>query len=117
MRPMPKPFFMLAPLLFTAAVQAAPYDPLAHGEGSVVFTREARPRFTNLDPQPGENFGARNQPSRNNRYGIGYDARHGLDTPPQSPRGYSSPMERFDRPQHTAPIERPGRMQQGKRGR
>lgn len=112
---MPHPFFMLAPLLFTAAVQAAPYDPPAHGEGSVVFTREARPRFTNLDPLPGENVDARNQPSRNNRYGIGYDARHGLDA--QSPRGNSSSVERFERPQHTAPTERPGRMQQGNRGR
>ncbi|MDO9220787.1 MAG: hypothetical protein Q7T90_07130 [Thiobacillus sp.] len=109
------PLFMLPPLLFVTAVQATPYDPPAHGEGSVVFTPAARPHFSNLDPQPGGSVDARSEPRSNNRYGIGYDARHGIDTDGQAQRSNRmNPVEHLQQPART---ERSGSAGRAGRGR
>jgi len=82
---MPRQFLLLAALLFVTAVQAAPYDQPAHGEGSVVFTPAARPHFSNLDPRPDPLAEPGSLPRSGSRYGIGYDARHGIDTDTRHP--------------------------------
>ena len=109
------PLFLLTPLLFITTAQAAAYDPPAHGEGSVVFTPAARPRLSNLDPQPGGPPDLRNAPRSTSRYGIGYDARHGLDANARNPSGHdlnaAQPM------QPPARIERGGGAGRGGRGR
>ncbi len=121
---MSKQIYVLALLLFVTAVQAAPDDLPAHGEGSVVFTPAARPRFTNLDPQPGGNFDVRNEPRNNSRYGIGYDARHGNDTGAGNPGIQSqqgnrpSPgMNQSERPQQPAQSNPSAGARRGARGR
>jgi hypothetical protein len=82
--------FVVLTLLGIGAAQAAPYDLPAHGEGSVVFTPAARPHFSNLDPRPDPLA----EPGR--RYGIGYDARHGIDTDGRHPDWQSQPGNRMD---------------------
>jgi hypothetical protein len=110
---MPKQLFLLAPLLFATGVQAAPYDPPAHGEGSVVFTPAARPHFSNLDPRPDANPD-QGSPLRSSRYGIGYDARHGFGADTQNQR--SNRMDPIERPQQPERIERPGGAGRGGSG-
>jgi hypothetical protein len=89
----PRPFLLLASLLIVTAARAEPTDPPIHGVGSVVFTPAARPHLPNLDPPPNENRDLRG----NRRYGIGYDARHGIDADAKEYRG--SRMEGFERSQ------------------
>ncbi|MDO9009557.1 MAG: hypothetical protein Q7U80_15170 [Thiobacillus sp.] len=112
---MSKPLFLLMPLLSITSVQAAPYDPPAHGEGSVVFTPAARPRFSNLDPQPSGNLDIRNEPRNNSRYGIGYDARHGIDVNTRNPSGPG--MNAIQPMLPPAQIERAGGAGRGGKGR
>lgn len=115
MRLMSNPLFLLTPLLFITTVQAAPYDPPAHGEGSVVFTPAARPRFSNLDPQPGGNLDTRNEPRSNSRYGIGYDARHGINANIRNQPGPD--MNAIHPMQAPARIEPSGGAGRGGKGR
>ena len=84
---------LLVPLLVVTAAQAEPSEPPLHGLGSVVFTPAARPHFPNLDPPPSENH----DPRSSRRYGIGYDARHGVDSEVQRHR--DSRMDGIEHPQ------------------
>lgn len=90
---MPGHLLLLIPLLVVTAAQAEPYDPPLHGVGSVVFTPAARPHLPNLDPPQSEY----RDPQSSRRYGIGYDARHGVDSDVQSPR--DSRMGGIEHPQ------------------
>ena len=112
---MPRHFFLLVPLFFVTTVQAASDELPAHGEGSVVFTPAARPHFSNLDPQPGRSFDGENTQRSGSRYGIGYDARHGIDTDAGNQR--SNRMSSGERPQPPARGERSGGAGRGGRGR
>lgn len=76
---LPRQFLFLPVLLFVTAVRAAPNDPPTHGEGSVVFTPAARPHFSNLDPRP-DPLPEPGSMRSDSHYGMGYDARHGIDT-------------------------------------
>ncbi len=106
----PRRLFLLAPLLFVTAVQAAPHDLPAHGEGSVVFTPAARPHFSNLDPRPDGNPDQGNNLRSGSRYGIGYDARHGVDAGTQNqPGNRMSPIERPQQPARTERARGAGR--------
>ena len=78
-------YFVLLTLLGIGAAQAASHDLPAHGEGSVVFTPAARPHFSNLDPRPDPLAEPGSLPRSGSRYGIGYDARHGIDTDARQP--------------------------------
>ena len=73
-------YFVLLTLPGIGAAQAASHDLPAHGEGSVVFTPAARPHFSNLDPRPDPLAGPGSLSRSGSRYGIGYDARHGIDS-------------------------------------
>lgn len=66
---------LLISLVMVTAAQADPSNPPEHGVGSVVFTPAARPQLPNLAPRPNDAPDARDS----RRYGIGYDARHGMD--------------------------------------
>lgn len=90
------PLLLLASLLIVTAARAEPADPPPHGVGSVVFTPAARPSLPNLDPLPNENRDLRG----NRRYGIGYEARHGIDG--DAARYRDSRMEGIERAQQPA---------------
>ncbi len=66
---------LLTASVMVTAAQADLSDPPQHGVGSVVFTPAARPPLANLAPRPSDAPDARDS----RRYGIGYDARHGVD--------------------------------------
>jgi len=107
--------FVWAPLLFVTAVQAAPHDLPAHGEGSVVFTPAARPHFSNLDPRPDGNPDQGNNLRSGSRYGIGYDARHGVDAGTQNrPGNRMSPIEQPHQPARTEHAGSAGRSGKGR---
>jgi hypothetical protein len=114
----PRPPFLLASLLFVTAVQAAPNEPPAPGKGSVVSAPAPKPQL----------HGITNMKGSGSRYGIGYEARHGVDTEgarservdrmerPERPE----PVERMERPERPEPVERmerPERVERGDRGR
>ena len=112
---MPRLFFLLAPLLIVTPVQAAPANLPAHGEGSIVFTPAARPHSANVDSQPGKSGNAKGNMRSGSRYGIGYEARHGIDAGARSNQG-----DRMERPERLEPVERmerPERIERDGRGR
>jgi len=107
--------FVWAPLLFVTAVQAAPHDLPAHGEGSAVLTPGARPHSSNVDSQPGKSSNVKGNMRSGSRYGIGYEARHGIDAGARSNQG-----DRMERPERLEPVERmerPERIERDGRGR
>ena len=92
--------FLLATLLFVTAVQAAPNEPPASGKGPVVSVPAPKPQLR----------GNTNVKGTGSRYGIGYEARHGIDAA-------GARSERVDRVERPERIERPERMERDDRGR
>jgi hypothetical protein len=109
---MPRSYFLLAPLFIVTTVQAAPFDPPAHGEGSSVWTLAAGPHASNEDARSDKSTSGKGQRRSGSRYGIGYEARHGVDAGTRSDR-----VERMERPERPERIERPERMERDGRGR
>lgn len=95
--------FLLAPLLVVTAVQAAPNGPLNPGEAH------------NADSQPGKSANVKGTLRSGSRYGIGYEARHGMDAGIRENRG--DRMERPEHPERIERIERPERAERDGRGR
>lgn len=115
---MPRQLLLLAALLFVTAVQAAPNDPPTPGEGQVASAPAPQPHSSNVDSQPGKNTHVKGDMRSGSRYGIGYEARHGIDAGARSDRG--DRMERPERPEHmerVERVERPERAERDGRGR
>lgn len=112
---MPRHLFLLAPLLFVTAVQAAPNDPPPPGKGPVVSTPDPKPQSSSVNPQLRGSTNVKGNPRSGSRYGVGYEARHGLDAGARSERvDRVERPERLERPER---VERPERIERDDRGR
>jgi len=107
---------LLAPLLVVTAVQAAPNGPPSPGEGRVVSAPAPKPHSSNADSQPGKSANVKGNLRSGSRYGIGYEARHGMDAGTRDDRG-GDRMERPEHPERIERIERPERAERDGRGR
>jgi hypothetical protein len=110
MRLKPGQLFFFAPLLFVTAVQAAPYGPPNPAvEGQVAPAYAPKPH-SSADPQPGKSTSVKGNARSGSRYGIGYEARHGMDAGGRDDRG-----GRMERPERLERIERPERPERAER--
>ena len=107
---MPRSYFLLAPLFIVTAVQAGPFDPLAHGEGSSVWVLAAGPHSSSKDSQPDKRTSVKGNLRSGSRYGIGYEARHGVNAGTRSDQ-----VDRMERPERPERIERTERMERPER--
>lgn len=111
-----RPLFLLAPLLFVTAVRAAPpNDPPTPDRGSAVSAPVPKPHSSNADPQLREHTNAKGNLRSGSRYGVGYEARHGIDAGTRSDR--VDRMERPERLERPERVERPERIERDDRGR
>lgn len=102
----PRHFFLLAPLLLVTAVQAAP------GKGSGVSAPAPKPNSPSAHPQAHGSANAKDYPRSGSRYGVGYEARHGINAETRSDR-----VDRMERPDRPERVERPERIERDDRGR
>ena len=107
---MPRSYFLLAPLFIVTTVQAAPFDPLAHGDGSSVWTLAAAPHSSSEDSQPDKRTRVKGNRRSGSRYGIGYEARQGVNVGTRSDQA-----DRMERPERPERIERTERMERPER--
>ena len=107
---MPRSYFLLAPLFIVTTVQAAPKDLPTHGEGSSVWMLAAGPHASNEDPRSDKSTSGKAQRRNSSRYGIGYEARHGVNAGTRSDQ-----VDRMERPERPERIERMERVERPER--